>query len=90
MPAIKLPEYEIGSENIFADLGLPDADEHQLKAALVVQSKRLIAERGLTQARAASLIQIKQPTFPTAARPVSVERRMRMLTVFDHDIEINL
>jgi hypothetical protein len=41
----KLRAHETGSGNIFADLGLPNAEEHQLKAALVVQLKRLIAER---------------------------------------------
>ena len=47
----KLPAHEKGSGNIFADLGLPNAEEHQLKAALVVQLKRLIAERELTRLR---------------------------------------
>lgn len=41
----KLPAHEVGSGNIFADLGLPNAERHQLKALLVVQLKRLIAER---------------------------------------------
>ncbi len=45
-----LPAHEIGSGNIFADLGLPNAEEHQLKAALVVQLGRLIKERELSQA----------------------------------------
>ena len=43
----KLPAHTKGSGNIFADLGLPNAEEHQLKAVLVVQLKHLIAERGL-------------------------------------------
>jgi hypothetical protein len=38
----KLPAYEKGSGNIFADVGLPNAGEHLLKAALVVQLKRLL------------------------------------------------
>jgi hypothetical protein len=37
-----LPAHEVGGGNIFADLGLPNAEEHQLKAALVVQLGRLI------------------------------------------------
>jgi hypothetical protein len=41
----KLPAHSRGSGNIFADLGLPNAEEHQLKAALVVQLKRLMVER---------------------------------------------
>ena len=40
-----LPAHEIGSGNIFADLGLPNAEEHQLKAALVIQLGRIIKER---------------------------------------------
>jgi predicted XRE-type DNA-binding protein len=78
MSAKKLPAHEIGSGNIFADLGLPNAEEHQLKAALVVQLKRLIAERGLTQVAAAKLIQMKQPDLS------------KLLTAFDQDIEITM
>lgn len=92
--AKKLPAHEIGSGNIFADLGLPNAEEHQLKAALVVQLKRLIAERGLTQVAAAKLIQMKQPDLSKLLRGqlrlVSVEKLMRMLTAFDQDIEITM
>lgn len=90
----KMPAHEIGSGNIFADLGLPNADEHQLKAALVVQLKRLIAERELTQIAAAKLVQIKQPDLSKLLRGqfrlVSVEKLMRMLTAFDQDVEITL
>jgi hypothetical protein len=35
----KLPTHEVGSGNIFADLGLPNAEELQLKAALIVQKR---------------------------------------------------
>jgi predicted XRE-type DNA-binding protein len=94
MSAKKLPAHEIGSGNIFADLGLPNAEEHQLKAALVVQLKRLIAERGLTQVAAAKLIGMKQPDVSKLLRGqlrlVSVEKLMRMLTAFDQDVEITL
>ena len=31
----KLPAHTKGSGNIFADLGIPNAEQHQLKAALV-------------------------------------------------------
>ena len=94
MRAKKLPAHEVGSGNIFADLGLPNAGEHQLKAALVVQLKRLIAEHGLTQVAAANLIEMKQPDLSKLLRGqlrlVSVEKLMRMLTAFDQDIEITL
>ena len=63
-----LPAHEIGSGNIFADLGLPNAEEHQLKAALVVQLHRLIKARKLTQTAAAKLAGIKQPDLSNILR----------------------
>ena len=90
----KLPPHTKGSGNIFADLGLPNAEEHQLKAALVVQLKRLMAERELTQTAAAKLVDVKQPDLSKLLRGhfrlVSVEKLMRMLTAFDQDVEIRL
>ena len=90
----KLPAHDVGSGNIFADLGLPNADEHQLKAALVVQIKRLMAERELTQSATATLVGIKQPDLSKVLRGdfrlVSVEKLMRMLTAFDQDVEITV
>jgi predicted XRE-type DNA-binding protein len=85
---------EIGSGNIFADLGLPNAEEHQLKAALVVQLHRFIKARKLTQVAAAKLIGIKQPDLSNILRGhfqgFSLERLMRMLTAFDQDVEITV
>jgi len=89
-----LPAHEIGSGNIFADLGLPNAEEHQLKAALVVQLGRLIRARKLTQTAAAKLIGVRQPDLSNILRGryrgYSVERLMRMLTAFEQDIEITV
>ncbi|WP_316398918.1 helix-turn-helix transcriptional regulator [Bradyrhizobium sp. 33ap4] len=90
----KLPTHSQGSGNIFADLGLPNAEEHQLKAALVVQLKRLMAEREITQTEAAKLVEMKQPDLSKLLRGhfklVSVEKLLRMLTAFDQDVEITV
>ncbi len=51
---------EVGSGNVFADLGLPDAEEMLLKSAIVIELKRLIDKRNLTQTAAAKLIGISQ------------------------------
>ena len=87
-----LPAHEIGSGNIFADLGIPNAEEHQLKAALVVQLGRLIKERKLSQVEAAKLIGVRQPDLSNILRGhyrgYSLARLMRMLTAFDQDVEI--
>ena len=42
---------EAGSGNIFADLGLPDAETHFLKAQIVAEIYRLTNQRKLTQVR---------------------------------------
>jgi predicted XRE-type DNA-binding protein len=90
----KLPAHTKGSGNIFADLGLPNAEEHQLKAVLVVQLKYLIAERGLSQVATAKLVEMKQPDLSKLLRGqlklVSVEKLLRMLTAFDQDVEITV
>jgi len=86
------PAFTVGSGNVFADLGLPDAEELHLKASLVVEVKRLIAERDMTQTAAAKLLAISQPDLSKLLRGqlqlASVEKLMRMLTAFDQDIEI--
>jgi predicted XRE-type DNA-binding protein len=90
----KLPVHTKGSGNIFADLGLPNAEEHQLKAALLVQIKRLIVDRQLTQTEAAKLIKMKQPDLSKLLRGhfklASVEKLMLMLTALDQDVEITI
>lgn len=87
-----LPEFDVGSGNIFADIGLPNAEEHLLKAGLVVRLGQLIKARKLTQTAAAKLLGVKQPDLSNILRGhfrgYSVERLMRMLTAFDQDIDI--
>ena len=83
---------EVGSGNTFADLRLPDADTHFLKAQIVSEIYRLTNERKLTQARAGKLMGITQPEisrmFKGQFREYSVDRLMGFLTAFDRDVEI--
>jgi predicted XRE-type DNA-binding protein len=83
---------EAGSGNIFADLGLPDADTHFLKAQIVAEIYRLTNERSLTQVETGKLMGISQPEvsrmFKGRFREYSVERLMGFLTSFDRDVEI--
>ena len=80
------------SGNVFADLGLPDAEELDLKAELVYKISRTIADRGLTQTQAAEILGINQPKVSALLRGhqdgFSVERILRFLTALDHDVEI--
>ena len=83
---------EIGSGNIFADLGLPDAEDMLLKSTIVIELRRLIEERGLSQTAAAKLIGINQADLSKILRGrfrgYSEARLMRMLTAFSQDVEI--
>lgn len=82
----------VSSGNVFADLGLPDAEEMLLKSTIVIELRRLIAQRKLTQTAAAELIGISQADLSRILRGqfrgYSEARLMRMLTAFGQDIEI--
>jgi predicted XRE-type DNA-binding protein len=83
---------EIGSGNIFADIGLPDAESHFLKAQIVSEIYRLANARKLTQAAVGKLTGTSQPEvsrmFRGHFREYSVERLIGFLTSFDRDVEI--
>ena len=49
------------SGNVFADIGLPNAAEHSIKADIVLRIAARIKSKGLTQAKAASLLSLAQP-----------------------------
>jgi predicted XRE-type DNA-binding protein len=84
--------YESGG-NIFADLGLPDAENHFLKAQIVAELYRLTTERKLTQAKAGELMGITQPEvsrlFKGTFREYSLARLMDFLTAFGGDVQIS-
>jgi predicted XRE-type DNA-binding protein len=84
--------YEIGSRNVFKDLGIPNAEEHLVKAQLVFKLDSIMKNRGLKQAEAAKLLGIKQPDVSKMLRgefrQFSVERLLRFLVALDHDVEI--
>lgn len=54
-------EFTMGSDNPYADLGLPDADEMYLKAQLAHSIRRTIQARSITQKQAARLMGATQP-----------------------------
>ena len=78
--------------NIFADLGLPDAGSHFLKAQIVAEMYRLCNTRKLSQSKAGALMGISQPEvsrlFKGHFPEYSVERLMHFLTAFSRDVEI--
>lgn len=84
--------YETGSRNVFKDLGVPNADEHLVKAQLVFKIDGIMKERRLTQIQAAALFGVRQPDVSMMLRgefrQFSVERLLRFLVALDQDVEI--
>ncbi|MCO6186714.1 helix-turn-helix domain-containing protein [Rhizobium sp. L1K21] len=85
-------EVKIGSRNVFADTGYPDADTHQLKARIVSAIEDIIDDQKLTQTAAGKIMGISQPEVSRMLkgqfRDFSVERLMAFLTCFSRDVEI--
>jgi predicted XRE-type DNA-binding protein len=73
----------IGSDNVFADLGLPDADNRLLRSRLVAKIDEVIEKRSLTQADAGRIMGIPQPKVSELrngrTNDYSVERLYRLL-----------
>lgn len=80
------------SGNVFADLGLPRAEEKQTQVRLAVAINQIIKERRLSQTDAADLLEINQPKVSALANyqleGFSVERLMRFLNALGRDVEI--
>lgn len=87
-------EFEMGSGNVFADLGRPDADEMLVKAELVHQISSIVRRRRLTQVQAAELLGISQPKVSELLRGnlrgFSLERIARFLNALGQDVEIRV
>lgn len=83
---------DAGSGDVFVDLGFSDAGERKLRVQLAMQLNGLIAERGLTQAKASALFGIPQPHVSDLKNyklaRFSSERLLRFLTLLDRDVEI--
>ena len=79
VPAAKDP-----ARNVWLQLGLPDAEQHYLKAELVIRLDRAIRSLGLSQRSAAQRIGTTQPELSKIMHgkfaEVSLERLMRFLT----------
>jgi predicted XRE-type DNA-binding protein len=54
-------EVQRGSGNVFADLGLPDAEKLKIKSGLVVEIRKAMRVHGLNQQEAAKRMAIPQP-----------------------------
>src|SRR4051812_16028418 len=85
-------EVEASSGNVFADLAMPGADEALAKAELARRIAAVLAQRKLTQARAAAVLGIDQPKVSALIRGkldgLSTDRLFRFLNALGQDVEI--
>src|SRR5437588_12152127 len=85
---------ERGSGNVFADLGIPNPDLALAKAQLVQRIRDLIAERKLTQAKAAELLGLDQPKVSALVRGrvegYTLDRLFRFLNALGQRVEITV
>jgi predicted XRE-type DNA-binding protein len=85
---------EQSSGNVFADLGLSNADEALAKAELARRIGVIIKKRGLSQVDAAKLLDVDQPKVSALTRGVlsgfSTGRLLRFLSLLNCDVNIVL
>lgn len=83
---------EIGSGNIFADLGFDNSEEMLAKARLVSEMQKAIKKKKLTQAEAAVILKLTQPKLSILLRGhfsgYSTDRLIRFLRILGQDIDI--
>ena len=87
-------EVQRGSGNVFADLGLVDADKLKIKTGLVIEIRKAMRKLGLTQQEAAKRMGITQPKVSDMVRGdftnLSERKLMDCLTRLGYDIEISV
>jgi predicted XRE-type DNA-binding protein len=80
------------SGNVFADLGMADADERQTKVRRAFAINRILEQRRLSQAEAALKLGVNQPKVSALSNyrlgGFSVERMMHFLNAPGRDVEI--
>ncbi|MDR2208927.1 MAG: helix-turn-helix domain-containing protein [Azoarcus sp.] len=82
------------SGNVFADLGLPDAEKLKIKSGLVIEIRKAMRRLGLTQQEAARRMGITQPKISDMMRGnfsnISERKLMDCLNRLGYDIEIKV
>ena len=82
------------SGNVFADIGIPNADEHFIKAEIVLDIAARIKAKGLTQARAAKVMGLSQPDVSKLLRGnfsgYTLDRLFSFLRVLGNDVRIQI
>src|ERR1700688_1105998 len=84
--------FATGSRTVFQDIGVPNAEEHLVKAQLVFKIDTIMKKQRMKQTEAAALFGVRQPDISKMLRgefrQFSVERLLRFLVKLDQDVEI--
>jgi predicted XRE-type DNA-binding protein len=87
-------EVQRSSDNVFADLGLPDAEKLKIKTGLVIEIRKAMRRLGLTQQAAAKRMGVSQPKISDMMRGdflnISERKLMECLNRLGYDIEIRV
>jgi predicted XRE-type DNA-binding protein len=87
-------EVQRSSGNVYADLGLRDADKLKIKTGLVIEIRKAMRQQGLTQQAAATVMGITQPKVSDMMRGdftnLSERKLMDCLNRLGYDIEIKI
>jgi predicted XRE-type DNA-binding protein len=82
----------IGSGNVYADIGLPDAETMLVKAGLVLQIQRAIEASGIEQEEAAETIGLSSEKLADLLRGrfrnVSTDELLRYLNLLGQNVDI--
>lgn len=88
----KMNAIERGTKNVYADLGLPDAEEMLVKAQLATKIGEILKSRKLTQMQAAELLGLPQPKLSNMLRGqfrgISEAKMLECLTRLGRNVEI--
>jgi predicted XRE-type DNA-binding protein len=87
-----MSKIEKGSVNVYADLGIADADEMLVKAQLATKIAEIIKMRKLTQIQASSLLGMTQPKLSNMLRGrfrgISEAKMLECMTLLGRDVQI--
>lgn len=85
-------DIEKGTGNVFADLGLPNADEMLVKAQLATKIAEIIKSRRLNQTKAAQILGMTQPKLSNLLsgkfRGISEAKMLECLARLGRDVKI--
>jgi len=83
---------EKGSKNVYADLGVADAEEMLVKAQLATKIAEIIKLRKLTQMQASSVLGMTQPKLSNMLRGrfrgISEAKMLECMTLLGRDVQI--